>query len=50
MVGEKVNLVKKFFPRFLLISVSVILYSCGGGGGGGGTSSTNYSYKTMNTT
>ena len=50
MVGEKVNLVKKFFPRFLLISVSVILYSCGGGGGGGGTSSTTYSYKTMNTT
>ena len=49
MVGEKVDLVKKFSPRFFLISLSVILYSCGGGGGGD-SSSTTYSYKTMNTT
>ena len=39
MVSRKVDSVKKFFPRFFLISLSVILYSCGGGGGGGGGSS-----------
>lgn len=54
MVSRKVDSVKKFFPRFFLISLSVILYSCGGGGGGGtsnsGGSPTTYSYKTMNTT
>ena len=59
MVSRKVDSVKKSFPRFFLISLSVILYSCGGGGGGGssssgtgssGGSSTTFSYKTMNTT
>ena len=53
MVSRKVDSVKKFLPRFFLISLSIILYSCGGGGGGtssSGGSSTTYSYKTMNTT
>ena len=35
MVSRKVDSFKRFFPRIFLISLSVILYSCGGGGGGG---------------
>ena len=53
MISRKVDSVKKFFPRIFLISLSVILYSCGGGGGGTGSSggsSTTFFYKTMNTT
>lgn len=39
MVSRKVDSVKKTFPRIFLISLSVILYSCGGGGGGGSSGS-----------